>query len=52
MWRAGSLARLADYAKTFGFLATVNPDLKGKGFPLLDGELKEDEDDGTNQHEE
>lgn len=49
MFKAGSLAKLGDYAATFGFAATETPRLGGKRIPLVDGDFKEDSADGSIQ---
>jgi len=52
MLRAGSVARLAEYAATFGTISAGSPRLEGQGFPLVDGDFKEDDGDDQIQPEE
>ena len=52
MWRAGSVARLAEYAAIFGPAVVESPRLAGKGFSLVDGDFKEDGYDADLQPQE
>lgn len=47
--RAGSASRLPEYTMSFGPLQRRNPSLKGCSIPLLDGDLKEQDENGQVQ---
>lgn len=47
--RAGSASRLEEYVAAFGPLQRRTPSLKGSGIPLLDGDSKEQDEDGRIQ---
>lgn len=47
--RAGSASRLQEYTAVFGPLQRRTPSLKGSSIPLLDGDSKEQDENGQNQ---
>lgn len=47
--RAGSVSRLGEYTATFGALQRRNPSLKESSFTLLDGDSKEQDENGQIQ---
>ena len=48
MCRAGSAARLAEYAEIYGSLTSATPCLEGQGFPLTNAGKKGPSDDAQN----
>lgn len=42
MWRAGSAAKVTEYALTFGFPATETPSIGGESIPLANGDSEKD----------
>ncbi|WP_177175495.1 helix-turn-helix domain-containing protein [Cribrihabitans marinus] len=47
--RAGSVSRLQEYTASFGPLQRRTPSLKGSSIPLLDGDSKEQDENGQVQ---
>lgn len=52
MWRAGSAAKLGEYTAIFGPITAGSPRLEGQGFPLVDGDFKEDDEHADLQPQE